>query len=156
MAAGGWRLAARSRSGARGRRLRHAGGRTGQIANRTPVAQAGQKSEKEWRMSRAHTRERLAVGPPRPRTAERLVGAAERALRDDKKMMLMLLPAAARGQVEHVQITNGTGLYCRGCAVLVEAVHEQLMATRLAETRVPVACVGKVRATRTSLALDTS
>ena len=45
--------------------------------------------------------------------------------------MLLLLPAAARGQVEHVrQITNGTGLYCRGCAVLVEAVHEQLMATR--------------------------
>ena len=78
-------------------------------------------------MSRAHTRERLAVGPPRPRTAERLVGAAER---DDKKMILMLLPAAAHGQVEHVQITKGTGLYCRGCAVLVEAVHEQLMATR--------------------------
>ena len=45
--------------------------------------------------------------------------------------MLLLLPAAAHGQVEHVrQITNGTGLYCRGCAVLVEAVHEQLMATR--------------------------
>ena len=27
-------------------------------------------------------------------------------------------------------ISNGTGLYCRGCAVLVEAVHEQLLATR--------------------------
>tara|TARA_B100000768_G_C11111813_1_gene303602 strand:- start:251 stop:472 length:222 start_codon:yes stop_codon:yes gene_type:complete len=48
--------------------------------------------------------------------------------------MLLLLPAAAHGQVEHVrQITNGTGLYCRGCAVLVEAVHEQLMATRYAD-----------------------
>ena len=83
----------------------------------TPADDAA--SEQEWRMSRAHTRERLAVGPPRPR-----------ALSDDKKMILMLLPAAAHGQVEHVQITNGTGLYCRGCAVLVEAVHEQLMATR--------------------------
>ena len=63
------------------------------------------------------------------------------ALGGDKKMLL-LLSAAAHGQVEQVKITNGTGLYCRGCAVLVEAVHEQLMATRVAEERVPVACVG--------------
>ena len=90
--------------------------------------------------------DRLAAGTPArrhgaPRTAERLVGAAERALGGDKKMLL-LLSAAAHGQVEQVKITNGTGLYCRGCAVLVEAVHEQLMATRVAETHVPVACVG--------------
>ena len=63
------------------------------------------------------------------------------ALGGDKKMLL-LLSAAAHGQVEQVKITNGTGLYCRGCAVLVEAVHEQLMATRVAETHVPLACVG--------------
>ena len=94
----------------------------------------------------SRTWDRLAAGAPARRdgarrTAERLVGAAERALAGDKKMLL-LLSAAAHGQVEQVKITNGTGLYCRGCAVLVEAVHEQLMATRVAETRVPVACVG--------------
>jgi hypothetical protein len=34
-------------------------------------------------------------------------------------------------QIEHVRlISNGTGLYCRGCSAIVEAVHDQLMATR--------------------------
>ena len=50
-------------------------------------------------------------------------------LRPTLSLLLACIQLVMGQEVVH-QVTNGTGLYCRGCSVIVEAVHDHIMATR--------------------------